>query len=270
MQLTVLADNNTFIDQYFVGEPALSFHIQEEGCSLLFDAGYSDVFIKNAEVLRIDLHALNHIVISHGHNDHTRGLRYLHAQGLARRATVLAHPLAFTPRRHEGLDIGSPLSVADIKAHHTLTLSRKPVQLSKRLFFLGEIPSQHPFEPRKRMGSMGTGAEEHDDLVMDDTALAYVGEKGLFIITGCSHSGICNIIEHAKKVCRTNTVHGVIGGLHLFEPGEQLDKTIQYFVQQEMTALYPCHCVSFAAKAAMNQHIPVQEVGVGLKLLLSA
>ncbi|AKL94749.1 hypothetical protein CACET_c12840 [Clostridium aceticum] len=33
-----------------------------------------------------------------------------------------------------------------------------------------------------------------DDYVLDDTAIVYKSEKGIYIITGCSYSGICNII----------------------------------------------------------------------------
>ncbi|HEY5576646.1 MAG TPA: MBL fold metallo-hydrolase, partial [Clostridiaceae bacterium] len=44
MKLTVLVDNNTLIDRYFLGEPGLCFLIEEAGKKVLFDTGYSDVF----------------------------------------------------------------------------------------------------------------------------------------------------------------------------------------------------------------------------------
>ena len=55
MKLRVLVDNNTYIDRYYLGEPAVSYYIECDGIRLLFDAGYSDVFLKNAEALGIDL-----------------------------------------------------------------------------------------------------------------------------------------------------------------------------------------------------------------------
>ena len=73
MKLTVLVDNNTYIDQYYLGEPALSFYIEDGDERILFDTGYSDAFIKNAEAMHIDLGRLTYIMLSHGHNDHTRG-----------------------------------------------------------------------------------------------------------------------------------------------------------------------------------------------------
>ena len=47
MKLTVLCDNYTIIDRYLLGEPALSFYVEDNGQQLLLDAGYSDVFLKN-------------------------------------------------------------------------------------------------------------------------------------------------------------------------------------------------------------------------------
>ena len=54
MKLTVLIDNNTYIDEYYIGEPALSYYIEDENERLLFDTGYSDAFIRNAQAMNID------------------------------------------------------------------------------------------------------------------------------------------------------------------------------------------------------------------------
>lgn len=73
MKLTVLVDNNTFVDEYLIGEPGVSYYIECDGKKILFDLGYSDVFLKNAQTLKIDLSDIDDLVISHGHNDHTWG-----------------------------------------------------------------------------------------------------------------------------------------------------------------------------------------------------
>lgn len=64
MKLAVLVDNNTLIDQYLLGEPAVSFYIEDEDEKILFDTGYSDVFIRNSEKLHINLAAITKIVNS--------------------------------------------------------------------------------------------------------------------------------------------------------------------------------------------------------------
>lgn len=48
LDLTILTDNNTLIDRYYLGEPGLSFWIDCGDKKFLFDTGYSDVFIRNA------------------------------------------------------------------------------------------------------------------------------------------------------------------------------------------------------------------------------
>lgn len=46
MQLTVLVDNNTLIDRYYLGEPGVSYYIEDGDAKILFDVGYSDIFCK--------------------------------------------------------------------------------------------------------------------------------------------------------------------------------------------------------------------------------
>ena len=53
MKLKVLVDNNTFIDMYYLAEPAVSYFIQDKDTALLFDTGYSDVFLLNAKKMGI-------------------------------------------------------------------------------------------------------------------------------------------------------------------------------------------------------------------------
>lgn len=71
MKLTVLVDNHTTIDHYYLGEPGLCYYIEDEDSRFLLDTGYSDIYIENARRLGIDLSDLDTIVLSHGHNDHT-------------------------------------------------------------------------------------------------------------------------------------------------------------------------------------------------------
>jgi len=212
MKLTVLADNNTFIDRYYCGEPAVCYFIEDGGQRILFDTGYSGLFLKNARKLGLDLNTVATVVFSHGHNDHTGGFPHLlkiyRGNGLA----VLAHPDAFEEKTESGEPIGSPLSAEQIREKCRLELSAKPVKLTERLTFLGEVPSSNEFEKRPPIGKRRLDGRLEDDYVLDDTALVYQSREGLCLITGCSHSGICNIIEYAKSVCKDSRIRGVIGG----------------------------------------------------------
>ena len=144
MRLTVLTDNNTIIDQYYIGEPAVSYYIEDDETRILFDTGYSDVYVKNAEKLGIDLTLLDAVVLSHGHNDHTGGLAYF--PRTSNHPKLIGHPLVLERKRVDQLAIGSPLCEEELAKHFEIQLSLNPVQVSPNLIFLGEIPRINSFE----------------------------------------------------------------------------------------------------------------------------
>lgn len=169
MQLTVLVDNNTLIDRYYLGEPGVAYYLEDGDVRILFDVGYSDIFLRNAQALGIDLSRLQQVVLSHGHNDHTRGLLWLSEQEYFSELQLLAHPEALKPKQFAGEAIGAPFTAQQLQEKCRLRLSKEPVWLTKRLVFLGEIPTLNDFEQRHGFGS----AEDPVDLVLDDTALVY-------------------------------------------------------------------------------------------------
>ena len=106
-----------------------------------------------------------------------------------------------------------------------------------------------------------------DDFLLDDTALAFKSKNGLVIITGCSHSGIVNICEYAKKVCGCNKISAIIGGLHLLRADDsRINKTVDYFKAQNLDVIYPCHCTGFNTICKMYQSLNVKSIGVGSEM----
>jgi 7,8-dihydropterin-6-yl-methyl-4-(beta-D-ribofuranosyl)aminobenzene 5'-phosphate synthase len=276
MRLTVLMDNSTLIDRYFLSEPGLSFHITDEDTTVLFDAGYSDAFIANAQKMSIELLALDAVVLSHGHLDHTWGLVPLiqmwSALALEGRAVprpkLVAHPLALSSRRGGGLpEIGSMLSEEKLARHFDLELSRTPVTLTERLVFLGEIPRRTSFEGQIPLGSVYLEAGEEQDHMLDDSALVYRSREGLVVITGCAHAGICNTVEYAREVCGEERIRDIVGGFHLLNPPEeQLAGTVEYLRSAAPPCVHACHCTDLKSKIALSTVVELEEVGVGLTL----
>lgn len=261
MKLKVLVDNNTYIDEYYFGEPALSFYIEEDNNKILFDTAYSNIFLENAKLLGIDITKINFLVLSHGHNDHTGGLRYIKDYDLSN-IKLIAHPGVFEKKDFNGLDISSPVSLQELNVKEYID-GTNMVQISNKLFFLGQIQRVTDFE------NSPVGFKtlyKTPDYLEDDSALVYKAKNGLFVITACSHSGICNIIEQAKRTFNENRIIGVIGGFHLLKKDLQLEKTIEYLSLQNIKDLYPCHCVSLYAKHKMYEQCNVHEVGVGMEL----
>lgn len=261
MKLTILVDNNTLINKYYIGEPGLSYYIEDEDTKILFDTGYSNLFMENAKKMHIDLSKIDKLVLSHGHNDHTGGLKDFFQEKT--QVELITHPDSLNYKEDENESIGSSMNKEDLEQVCTLTLTKEPLQISKNITFLGEIPSSNDFETRDVIGTCHKEQKVIRDTVMEDSAIVYKSNKGLFIITGCSHSGICNIIEYAKKVCNDNRIYGVIGGFHLLEENERLYKTIDYLKNNSIQKLYPCHCVSLESKIKIAKETDVKEIGVG-------
>ncbi len=276
MKLTVLIDNNTLIGRFFRGEPGVSYHIEDGDKRILFDVGYSDAFINNARELSVDLSDIDYVVLSHGHLDHTWGLgplvqlykeNAIEAIGVGK-PTLIAHPLALDARTLDDLgQIGPLLTLEKLSEAFHIELNKEPVWLTKRLVFLGEIDRTNEFEGKTPIGKLEKNGTKEDDYVIDDTALAYKSPDGLVIITGCSHSGICNIIEYAKKVCGEDKIVDILGGFHLLNPStEQLQGTIEYIKSLHLRSIHACHCTDLDSKIAISKVANLKEVGVGLRL----
>ena len=274
MKLTVLVDNNTLIDRYFLAEPGLCFHINDQETNLLLDVGYSDIFLRNAQKMNLPMSNLDFIAISHGHLDHTWGfepqIKYYTELNIEKipyiKPIILGHPKTFLSISYPGIsEFGTNISENRLKKHFKLKLKTEPQWINENLVYLGEIPRKNDFE-----GFVAFGKKEGeliDDLVQDDSALVYKSNNGLVIITGCSHSGICNIIEYAKKICSEERICDIIGGLHLQNPSkEQMDGTVKYISQLGVKSIHPCHCTDLQSKINLSKVTKIKEVGAGLVL----
>ena len=267
MKLTVLMDNSTYIDQYYLGEPAVSYLIEDCERTILFDAGYSGAFIENAERMKIDLGRVTDLVLSHGHIDHTGGLPAFF-QHYHQPVRLTAHPNAFQPKQYEGLPAGSPISLCGLPDWVEVRLTAKAVSISEHVLFLGEIPRVYAFEQDRAVGEAPStcGCCWESDALPDDTSLALMLPEGVFVVTGCAHAGVANTVAYAKEISGKDRVLGVLGGFHLFETGGALDETIAALRALGVERVYPAHCTSLAVKSALFAAMPTEEVGVGLTL----
>lgn len=255
IQITVLNDN--LAGRKLLAEHGFSFYIEANDAKVLLDTGFSEVFKKNAEALNIDLSKRDAIVLSHGHWDHADGLRFIKG------GKLITHPGVFIKRYHGLRDnayVGMELSKEKISEKFDLLLSRQPVWISKSVVYLGEIPSSNDFERKSTAFSKTDGSE---DYIMDDSALAINTTRGLVVISGCAHSGICNTVEYACKVFGEDKVLAVMGGFHLKHANEITLKSISYLKDKGIENVIPSHCTAFPALQKFAEVFTFNQVKTG-------
>lgn len=254
MKITALVDNTPGSNTK--AEFGLSCFIELNGKSILFDAAQTDLFLSNAHALGIKPENADFIVLSHGHYDHGDGLKNLPGGNL------ICHPGCFVRRygKNSRHYIGLNQSKEEFAARFNLITTTKPYELFDGAYFLGEIPRLTSFESQTTSFSFDDGSP---DFVMDDSALALKTDHGIFVVTGCGHSGIVNTLEHAKKVTGDNRILGIMGGFHLKHNNLQTQETISYLKRNNVKHVMPSHCTALPALAEFHRVFGIKEVRTG-------
>lgn len=244
MKVTVLAENSAGRSHAgeCLAEWGLSLYLEVGRVRILFDSGHKGTFSQNATALGVNLDEVDFVVLSHHHWDHTGGLR---SYDFNDKKKLVTHP-----RVPESVLAEQSL---DLAANFELTTSTEPLEFTPDIYYLGEIPRLTTFEK-------GT---YQDDPMPDDSAIAIRTDEGTIIVTGCSHAGMCNIAEYAKKITGQN-IYGIIGGFHLFEDDPAaIEGSIAYCTAEKPAFLYPMHCVDHAAMSAFYDNFKVRKYGAG-------
>jgi 7,8-dihydropterin-6-yl-methyl-4-(beta-D-ribofuranosyl)aminobenzene 5'-phosphate synthase len=229
---------------------------------ILYDVGTSpDGVAENMARLEIDPTAIEAIVCSHGHFDHTTGL-----DGLIRclgtvNLPVLIHPHFWRRRRvafpgRDPMEIPSTSRRALLGAGFDVIEEGHPSFLFDRsVLITGEVPRVTGYEPGFPPQQAWLGDRwAPDPLVLDDQALVVdVAGKGLVVITGCGHAGIVNICRYARRLARERPLYAVIGGFHLngpvFEP--LIPAVLDDLAALSPSVIVPAHCTGWRAQHAI-------------------
>lgn len=263
INITVLNDDRCKNEKCLTSH-GFSLLLQKDDRKILFDVGQDDLFIKNAKSLNIDLQKINYIVLSHGHYDHSLGLKFL-----SKKVKLICHPDCVVWRKAKKTNSynGIPFSKEELEKKFDVVFIKEPYLISKEIIFLGQIERKNNFECKKFPSVLKDGS---DDTALDDTGLVINTENGLITVSGCGHSGICNTIEQAKKITNNNKVYAVVGGFHLKEIDEQVEKTIEYFQKEKISRIYLGHCNSDLVcnyfKQKMKEFADVHIIGAGMSI----
>jgi len=271
----VLLGSSPGIERYKVlkepllAEHGLAVHIQlgETGRGILLDAGFSKVALPyNLSRLGIDPGAVDQVVISHGHPDHTGALvEFLGLVG--RPIPIVVHSDAFLERwfeQSDGTKQGpwqQDRQMWEDAGAEIVTLV-EPYELAPGCLVTGPVPRRTAFEKVTASALYRRGEELVNDTIQDDQSiLINVRGKGLVVVAGCAHSGIVNTVRHAQEISGVERVWAVLGGLHLSgaEP-EALGRAIEELRGLGLQLIMPSHCTGFEATRRFAGEMPGQFV----------
>ena len=275
MKLTVLIDNSTIIDKPFLGEPGLSLLIETEDAKVVFDCGYSPVFLSNARKMGITMTEITKVVLSHGHNDHSGGLAALGKllQREGKRVPIVLHPACFEKKWWRNEDgsiekIGMPGDREFLERYFEVLPTEQPLKIADSLYFLGAIPRRDPAanEP------VGLVVNRENllipDFVPEDSAIVFDGKEGLVVINGCAHSGLVNILSYTQALFPGKPIAAVLGGFHMLSKDQEwLEAAAKKIKAFEPHRIYPCHCTDEVSRAYLRSILSVGAIGVGSVLL---
>ena len=256
MKWTVLSDNRSRStsgrlqgknDSRLFTEHGLSILLETEQYRILLDTGASDVFIKNAEQLGLDLRTVDYVFISHGHSDHAGGLRYFLEQNT--KAKVIVSPDAISGKFYSKRNyLHSITTVWPESIKNRLITVEKTCEILGRakrqsravdgLYIIAHIPQIYPMpKGNAHLFVKDANGEYVNDDFRHELALYTDG----FLFTGCAHSGIENILAACPY-----PVKFVVGGFHLLD-GQESEEELKILAKSlkehyPVTQFYTSHC----------------------------
>ncbi len=247
---------------------------------MLYDTGLGrETVLHNMDVLGVQTTDLRAVVLSHGHVDHHSGLEGMFRRLGRRRMPLVLHPDAWRDRKvvfPNGTEIHMPPpSHRDLDREGVEVIEERgpTMLLDDMVVVTGQVERTTDFEKGFPLQQARSGQGwEPDPWIFDDQGLVFhIRNKGLVILSSCSHAGIINVLRNARRLTGVEKVHAVIGGLHLtgaiMEP--VIPRTLDELVAIGPDIVVPGHCTGWKATHELSRRVPqayVQtSVGSGLR-----
>jgi 7,8-dihydropterin-6-yl-methyl-4-(beta-D-ribofuranosyl)aminobenzene 5'-phosphate synthase len=266
--ITILFENHAGWKKGLIGYHGFSALVEHNGYRVLVDTGTDgNVLLNNMLELGIEPDSIDALFLTHGHYDHTGGMVEL-LKARSKPLDVYAHPgifarrIAIKPKRRE---IGIPFTREELEdLGAVFHLSEKPLEFLPGFMSSGEV-ERKTWE--RAVGYIVENEKEVRDPVKDDIALIIDLGESIGVITGCGHSGILNIAQHAANLTG-KPIKALIGGFHLRGAPERILKdAVEGLKELGVEHLYAGHCTGIEEYAHLKCHLEnVEPIFVGKRI----
>ena len=251
MKFQILTENTVYMPGA-KAEHGFSLYVQaDDGFKVLFDTGQTGLFADNAALMGVDISAVDALVLSHGHYDHTGGVgRFLE---LNRKAKIyLKRGYDEDKRNRAGRYIGFPSDVA--LPHERVCVVDEVTELTKGVFVVPDIEIYDENDAHFRNLYVRRSGELCEDDFVDELFLAVMHAGKMNIVSGCAHRGIVNIVKSAVRLFDV-PISMVLGGFHTSHEDEDAIKRLSAALSAfHIEKLVPCHCTGVEQYAQLNSH----------------
>lgn len=270
MKFAFLMENKTD-HPGIVAEHGLSVYIEAHDKKLLFDAGATELFARNAETMKVDLKAVDCAVISHGHYDHTGGIPQFCSMNL--KAPVYVHRNAF--RKSYGYEDGileretcgirwSAEEFGEIEDR--ILWTDGPAEIADDIMITGTVPVGEGFAPTEKFSYYSEEGELVDDDMSHEQCLVIREPEGLYIFSGCSHRGVLNALQAGRDMFPGEQVAALIAGMHLYSASAaDRKRVVEEIAGEGLGRVMPVHCTGLRAicdlKAKLGEHCTAATAG---------
>lgn len=274
MKIMTIVENTCNSGEY-EHEHGLSLYIEYANQKILFDTGASDLFLRNAQKLNINIGEIDTLILSHGHYDHCGGLQYFLERNNTAKiyANIELFNKHYSYRENNNLvDIGVNRDLQEVSS---IIYTDGIYQISENITLFSNIPIVAPLPNANQNLVKIVGDEVLADDFKHENNLIMVEDGRMFLFTGCAHNGIINIIEHCRNIMG-RMPDFVIGGFHLksrtynsADHPEELAQLSEYLIKTN-AKFFTCHCTGIECykglKELMGSQIEYLSTGTVLTL----
>ena len=237
-------------------EHGLSFYIETEQHKLLMDCGSSEMFLRNAERLGIDLKQVDTVVLSHGHYDHAGGI------------------MAFAKRNAHAKIYASAAAGGDYYSLsggvHYIGIDKRIMELpgycpvegdlcidDELFLFSGITGNRCPAKGNRNLKELINGELVQDRFAHEQCLVITQGEERI-LLSGCAHHGILNVLDRYREMFADEPTL-VLSGFHMMQADgygekdwQQIRDTAQELARMK-TMFYTGHCTGAEPCAVMKE-----------------